>query len=276
MQRINLLIVISFVMCSCGQSVDGLYKSFSKVDKKNIKEDLHLNDVVALTDEVVLLSSHSSNTVYQLDFTNNQLEEYLVSPNFTNTQGMLCDTNFLYVLNTSSSFIDELNGVPVTSELLVFDSQTKALLNKIDLNRSLEVTSFYGNGLAQDQHGFLYITDSVNGYVVKLNPENSAAEILVKDLRLKTKGASLTGVTYYTAGTLFVAHSDKGELFKVDVSQKEPKIYLVYTSESLIGIYVQLLATGYTHFPSVLLSGPKFTYVPFQQFLSYKGKLYMK
>ncbi len=99
--------------------------------------------------------------------------------------------------------------------LAVYDLGTGTLLDYIALD-GLAPGRHHANDLALDADGTAYVTDSFAGMIYRVTPEGEAA-VFAHDDAFASEGVGLNGVAVHPGGSLLVAHSESGRLFRVDL-----------------------------------------------------------
>jgi sugar lactone lactonase YvrE len=100
--------------------------------------------------------------------------------------------------------------------LISIDIATGKRLSDIDLS-GLVPGKHFGNDLAFDPNGNIYVTDSYANAIYKINPAG-VASVLTKDTLFKTEGYGLNGIVYHPSGFLLVDNSNTGRIYKVDLA----------------------------------------------------------
>lgn len=116
--------------------------------------------------------------------------------------------------------------------LISIDLSTGKRLSDIDLSKLIPEKHF-GNDIAFDDKGNIYITDSFAHAIYKVT-ENGTASVFAKDKQFETAGVGLNGIVYHPGGFLLTANSTKGKLFKVDINQPK-NVQMVGTEQYFMG-----------------------------------------
>ncbi|MBC3784045.1 SMP-30/gluconolactonase/LRE family protein [Spirosoma utsteinense] len=103
-----------------------------------------------------------------------------------------------------------------TAELLVFNSATRQLERRVDLDNLLPDARHFANDLAILPDGTIYVTDSFSPVIYKITPDGQAS-ILVNDPRFASATFGLNGIVFHPDGYLIVAQTGAGKLYKVDL-----------------------------------------------------------
>ncbi len=83
----------------------------------------------------------------------------------------------------------------------------------------------FGNDLALDPQGGVYITDSTLARIYYLAPRTTHLQTWVTDERFRAEGIGLAGIARRSDGVLIVGNYSNGELFKVTPQpQRQPRV----------------------------------------------------
>jgi len=100
--------------------------------------------------------------------------------------------------------------------LISIDLATGKRLSDVDLS-ALVPGKHFGNDLTFDPKGDVYVTDSYSNVIYKVTASGDAS-VFSKSKVYETMGFGLNGIVFHPGGFLLVASSNKGQIFKVDVS----------------------------------------------------------
>ncbi|MDY6940654.1 MAG: gluconolaconase [Cyanobacteriota bacterium] len=92
----------------------------------------------------------------------------------------------------------------------------------------------FGNDIALDREGGLYITDSTLARIHYLAPQTTQLQTWAADERFRAQGIGLAGIARRADGVLIVGHYSQGELFKVTPQpQGRPKVEVISLERQL-------------------------------------------
>lgn len=118
--------------------------------------------------------------------------------------------------------------------LAIFNLNTGALLNYIDLGALRPNLPHFANDIAVDNQGNAYITDSLSPIIYKVDAQGVATVFLENSQLSGGTGFGLNGLVYHPDGYLLVAKSNDGTLYKVPLAN--PASFTTVTStQSLVG-----------------------------------------
>jgi DNA-binding beta-propeller fold protein YncE len=100
--------------------------------------------------------------------------------------------------------------------LISLDLATGRRLSDLDLSKLYEGNHF-GNDLAFDNNGNLYMTDSYSNTIIKVDATNTPT-VFSRSPLFQTSGIGLNGIVYHPSGFLLVSSTGKGAIFKVDIN----------------------------------------------------------
>ncbi|MBV1880695.1 MAG: hypothetical protein KUG82_03640 [Pseudomonadales bacterium] len=115
----------------------------------------------------------------------------------------------------------------------VYELDTGKVIDYVDLGGLLPETSHLANGVAIDDMGNAYITDSFSPVIYKVDLEGKAS-IFSRSREFEGTGINLNGIAFHPDGYLLVIKKSDGVLFKVSI--KNPKlIQRVNLSTKMVG-----------------------------------------
>lgn len=115
----------------------------------------------------------------------------------------------------------------------VYDLDSGRAIDYVDLGSLLPSMNHLANGVAIDNQGNAYVTDSFSPVIYKVDL-NGKASVFAQSDKFKGKGINLNGIAYHPGGFLLVIKKSDGALFKV--SLKDPSdIKRVNIERSMIG-----------------------------------------
>ena len=106
-----------------------------------------------------------------------------------------------------------------TAALGIYDLETGAPLQFVDLSTLRPGERNFANDLAVDGDGVAYVTDSLAAAIYRITPEGRA-DILVTHEDFRGPGFNLNGVVVHPEGFLLVAKKSDGSIFRVPL--KDP------------------------------------------------------
>lgn len=110
--------------------------------------------------------------------------------------------------------------------LISIDIASGKRLTDIDLS-GLVPGKHFGNDIAFDSSGNIYMTDSYANAIYKIDARGNAS-VFSKDTIYKTEGYGLNGIVYHPSGFLLVDNSNTGRVYKVDINNPaNPKIVVI-------------------------------------------------
>jgi sugar lactone lactonase YvrE len=103
--------------------------------------------------------------------------------------------------------------------LISIDLASGKRLSDVDLS-GLVPGEHFGNDLTFDPRGDIFMTDSYANVIYKITAGGDAS-VFSKSKLYETKGFGLNGIVFHPGGFLLVASSNKGQIFKVDISKPD-------------------------------------------------------
>lgn len=116
--------------------------------------------------------------------------------------------------------------------LISIDLSTGKKVQDIDLS-SLTPGKHFGNDIAFDKDQNIYMTDSYSNVIYKIDASWKPT-VFAKDKIFETEGFGLNGIVVHQDGFLLVASSNKGRIFKVDLTDPS-KISKVEIEQYFLG-----------------------------------------
>ena len=92
-------------------------------------------------------------------------------------------------------------------------------LTDVDISK-VQPGEHFGNDLAFDNQGNVYMTDSYSNVIYKITADGKAT-VFAKDKQFDTKGVGLNGIVYHPDGFLLVDNSHTGRIYKVNVNNPQ-------------------------------------------------------
>jgi hypothetical protein len=120
-----------------------------------------------------------------------------------------------------------------TAALGIYDLQTGAPIQYVDLSGLRPGESNFVNDLDVDADGNAYVTDSLAAAIYRITPAGEASVFLTHE-RFRGEGFNLNGIRVHPDGYLLVAKKSDGTLFKVPLDAPE-SFTEVALPEPLIG-----------------------------------------
>ena len=114
----------------------------------------------------------------------------------------------------------------------IYDLDTGALRAYVPLN-GLGPGRHHANDLSLDADGVAYVTDSFAGAIYRVPPTDEAS-VFAADSAFASDGVGLNGIVVHPDGFLLVAHSEQGELYRIDLRAPEC-VERVALPEPLVG-----------------------------------------
>lgn len=104
--------------------------------------------------------------------------------------------------------------------LMVFDLKTNEVVGYVDLGSLVPGSRHMGNGIAMDDEGNIYVTDSFASTIYKITPNLEASVFLTSD-EFNSDGIGLNGLVYHPEGYFVVVKKDDGRVFKIPKEKPE-------------------------------------------------------
>lgn len=125
----------------------------------------------------------------------------------------------VYVCNSDNGVSSKSSPATIrkTAELMIFNTTTRTLERRVDLDDLLPGVNHFANDLALDPNGSVYITDSFAPVIYKVAADGTPSILVRDDVRFSSPGFGLNGIIYHPDGYLVVANAGAGKLFKVDL-----------------------------------------------------------
>lgn len=131
---------------------------------------------------------------------------------------------------------NSLRSSPATqgklAALAAFDASTGERRAYHDLGHLVDGAHF-GNDLALDAQGQVYVTDSFSPVIYRLDTEGKAS-VFVRSELFTGEGFNLNGIVWHADGYLLVNKHNSGELFRIN-TQGTPEVRKVALPEALKG-----------------------------------------
>ena len=108
-------------------------------------------------------------------------------------------------------------GAKKLAALGIYDLVTGEALHFVNLGDLRPEGEHLANGVALDDDGNAYITDSFYPVIYKVDT-NGNASVFLENNRFDTNGINLNGLVYHANGYLLVAAKTEGVLFRVPIS----------------------------------------------------------
>lgn len=125
-------------------------------------------------------------------------------------RGRLLVNNSDYGVSERSEPSDKFSTVA----LGIYDLESGAPVQYVDLSGLRPGERRFANDLTVDGDGNAYITDSLSAAIYKVTPAGDASVFLTHE-RFRGDGFNLNGIQYHEGGFLLVAKKSDGSLFKV-------------------------------------------------------------
>ncbi len=166
--------------------------------------------------DAFLVSSITKGQIGMVDKQGNY-SVFLDNKNIISSVGLKIKENKLFVVVGDLGLADRSTkkSPKAIARLLVFDLNSKKLLQKTDLHK-LYKGAHFANDITFDDNGDVYITDSFSPVIYKVNVKGKAS-VFVENELFKGDGINLNGIAFHPNGFLLVSKYATGELFKVDI-----------------------------------------------------------
>jgi len=112
--------------------------------------------------------------------------------------------------------------------LAIYDLVTGKPLQFVDLSKVIPNTERLVNGMALDNKGNAYITDSFAAAIYKVDVEGKAS-LFLQDDEFSGEGINLNGIVHHPAGYLLAVKKSSGVLYKIPLNQ--PKHFKAVISD---------------------------------------------
>ncbi|MGF1477598.1 MAG: hypothetical protein ACFB6S_18800 [Geminicoccaceae bacterium] len=107
-----------------------------------------------------------------------------------------------------------------TAALAIYDLETGAPLQYVDLSALRADEQRFVNDLTIDKDGNAFVTDSLAAAIYRVTPEGEAS-VFLTDERFRGEGFNLNGIQAHENGYLLVAKKSDGSLFRVPLDAPE-------------------------------------------------------
>jgi sugar lactone lactonase YvrE len=116
--------------------------------------------------------------------------------------------------------------------LISIDLASGKRLSDVDLT-ALVPGKHFGNDLTFDAQDNVYMTDSYSNVIYRVTPDGTAT-VFSKSKLYETQGFGLNGIVFHPDGYLLVASSNKGRIFKVNITNPND-VAIVKIDQYLLG-----------------------------------------
>jgi len=203
----------SFVLAKSISFGDTLLESI-RINKKALyPESIQYNPAT----EKFIVGSFRDGKIYEID-TNGDYEVLIDDTRISSALGIKIDTRLNRLLVVTADIGASLNaydkGVKALAALGIYDLTTGKALHFINLGELRPKGDHLANGVALDDNGNAYITDSFYPVIYKVDVKGRAS-VFLENKRFKMDGINLNGLVYHPNGYLIVAAKTEGVLFKV-------------------------------------------------------------
>ena len=165
------------------------------------------------------VSSVKTGTIGTVDAQGNY-KVFYKDASLKSSYGMKVDTksNRLWVCIGDANYSDYSDSLTYKKmiRLISFDLASSKKINDIDLSGLFEGKHF-GNDLALDDKGNIYVTDSYSPVIYKVDAQGKASLFAQSDL-FKGEQVGLNGIVWSPKGYLVVVNDNNGELLKIDIN----------------------------------------------------------
>ncbi|OUS27708.1 hypothetical protein A9Q99_14090 [Gammaproteobacteria bacterium 45_16_T64] len=109
------------------------------------------------------------------------------------------------------------SGVKNLAALGVYDLDTGKTIDYIDLGSLMPAESHLANGVAVDNEGNVYVTDSLSPVIYKVDV-NGKSSVFSRSQRFEGEGINLNGIVYHPDGYLLVVKKSDGSIFRISLA----------------------------------------------------------
>ena len=168
--------------------------------------------------QVFLVTSLTKGRVSTVDAAG-KIETFIDDKDLVSAVGIRANPakNQLYVCSSDPGVSEKTN--PATQKklagLAVYDLKTGAKIKYLNLGALAKGGSHFCNDIALAADGNIFVTDSFSPIVYKIAPDLTPA-IHASDKRFAADGFGLNGIVALSDGSIIVANSGAGKLYKVD------------------------------------------------------------
>ena len=149
---------------------------------------------------------------------------YMDDYNIVSAFGVAVDpkTNLLMVCNSDSGLSEKSQSQTrfKTGFLHVYSLEDKSQRGFYDLG-SLAKGRHLLNDIAVGKDGDVFVTDSKNASIYKVNTLTGKYSKLVTDKRFRTKSIGISGVVFHPKGYLILTKADTGQMFTLNLETKK-------------------------------------------------------
>lgn len=181
----------------------------------------------------MLLSSLMFGTIYSVDPTQGNIRPFIEDESLIASAGLYIAENMLYVINFNPAIFSPAPPDGFQSGVLVFDLATGEKVLEVDLTGLVDVPAQFSNDITVDNDGNMYVTDSFNPVIYKIDPQGNASVWVENDL-LMNETFGLNGIVYHPDGFIVAAITGSGQLYRLRIDDPE-NLVEISISESLFG-----------------------------------------
>ena len=212
--------ISSSVVLAQSISLGGTQLETISINKKALyPESIQYNP----TTEKFIVGSFRDGKIYEID-NNGDYKVLIDDTRIKSALGIQVDTKLNRLLVVTADIGASLNsydkGVKKLAALGIYDLTTGEALHFINLGELRPKGNHLANGIALDDNGNAYVTDSFYPVIYKVDKEGKPS-VFLENKRFKTSGINLNGLIYHPNGYLIVAAKTEGVLFRVPLSTPE-------------------------------------------------------
>ncbi len=151
--------------------------------------------------------------------TDGNYEDLVSDPALISGVGVKVADNRIFVCNSDNGVSSKSSPATAakTAELLVFNTDTRSLERRVDLDDLLPGARHFANDLALNPDGTVYVTDSFFPVIYKVTADGTASVLVRDDVLFSSPTFGLNGIVYHPNGYLIVANTGRGKLYKIDL-----------------------------------------------------------
>ena len=154
-------------------------------------------------------------------------------PSWISTFGIKVVGSFAYVSigDLGNSLKSSTSTATKVAKIVKYDLANKKVVQTYDLAQLFN-GAIFPNDLALDDQNNIYVTESLTGFIYKIDGGGNKS-IFLKNDAFKGEGFNLNGITFDNRGFLLVDKTNEGKLFKITISDKS--VTTVHLSSPITG-----------------------------------------
>jgi sugar lactone lactonase YvrE len=143
--------------------------------------------------------------------------------------------NRLFVANSDvgSSINSYIEGPKKSAFIGIYELSTGKNINFINLGKLHPNKNHLANGIAIDDKGNVYVTDSFSPVIYKVDTSGHASVFLESD-RFSGEGVNLNGILFHPDGYLIAVKKNEGVLFKIPLNDPQ-QLSVIKSPRKFIG-----------------------------------------